>query len=155
MPKFIGYFSLLFLSFALVNSCQMRSQTFSKDSSGLNQDNINLDKQDTISNMNNDDSETDFLNLPVKSKIQGKYLKAVLISYKSFADNSSIPNEKRNIINYDVEIREDSKNFYVIFNAHRTKEEVGLDGGSSSLGQDVIYIIDKNTYDLKRWFFVK
>lgn len=147
---------MIIFSIALAGSCQINPQTPSvKHSESTVEAQDKVEEQDNVIAMNNDVAHVDFLNLPVTNTIQGKVLEALLVSYRSFEDNASIPLEKRNITNYDIEVREDDRTFYILFNAHRTKEESELDGGISAAGQDIVFIIDRSTFEIKKWFFVK
>jgi hypothetical protein len=79
--------------------------------------------------------------------IEGKYLKAFLEAYKAFLTDEEVPSNLRNLENYSVSFREDTKGYGIDFTAHRTEEEkTGQTGGGSSLGKDVSYVLSKDGY---------
>lgn len=96
----------------------------------------------------------DPFSLPVRMSLKGEYLKAILIAEKSFQTEGSIPEAKKRLSNYVIEIREDKNFFYILFEAKRLTNEKELDGGESELGKDVMFVIRQNDYLLvKRRFF--
>jgi hypothetical protein len=96
----------------------------------------------------------DVLELPVASKVDGKYLKAFSIAYASFKDDALIPEDKRKLENYQIEFREQGDHCFVLFLAKRKPNERELLGGESELGKDVLYTIDCKTFALvDRKFF--
>lgn len=82
-------------------------------------------------------------------QIEGQYLKAFLSAYQVFIADKEIPPDKRKIENYLISFSEKSKQLEVTFIAKRTPEEIRTTvGGSSNLGKDVTYFLDKNEYKI-------
>ena len=82
-------------------------------------------------------------------KVAGKYLKAFSEAYKAFLVDEEVPIDLRKIENYDVSFKEEAEGYVVDFIAHRTEQEkIGQQGGGSSLGKDVTYILSKSHYVL-------
>ena len=98
---------------------------------------------------------TDPLDLPVLSRVDGKYLKAFSVAYASFKEDGLIPESKRKIENYQIEFREQADHYFVLFLAKRKATETGLLGGESELGKDVIYTLDRNNFTITDQKFYK
>jgi hypothetical protein len=98
--------------------------------------------------------ERDPFNLRVDSQVDGRYLKAYLVAYESFKAEAMIPEVKRKIENYGVELRQDKDFYFVLFLARRKPSEARLRGGESELGVDVMYTVRKTNYELisKKFF---
>jgi hypothetical protein len=85
---------------------------------------------------------------PAESSVSGEYMKAFLVAHKAFTEDPSIHVNKRLIENYDIEFRQDAESYRVLFVAKRLSSESELSGGSSQLGRDVQYRINKKDYRL-------
>ncbi len=95
--------------------------------------------------------------LPVVFKVDGVHLKVISIAFAAFGTESMIPEAKRNIQNYDVELRQDKEYFFIYFSAHLSAEDrLGLtEGGETSLGKSVMYIVTKNDFKIQKRYFFK
>jgi hypothetical protein len=91
-------------------------------------------------------SAGDPLEIPVKLKLNGEYLKVFLVAYSSFKDDPLIPDQKKQIENYQIEFRQRGDLYLVLFLAKRKPSEGELEGGESELGKDVMYTISKNDF---------
>jgi hypothetical protein len=90
-------------------------------------------------------SAGDPLEIPVKLKLNGEYLKVFLVAYSSFKDDPLIPDQKKQIENYQIEFRQRGDLYFVLFLAKRKPTEGELEGGESELGKDVMYTVSKMT----------
>lgn len=98
--------------------------------------------------------EQDWFNLRLDSNVDGTYMKAYLVAVESFKAETVIPEAKKSIDNYKLELRQDRDFYFVLFLAKRQPSERNLRGGESALGVDVMYTIRKTNYDLiSRKFF--
>jgi len=96
----------------------------------------------------------DYNNRILKTRIKGVYLKLFTISYKAFLDDDYIIPEHKKIENYTIEIYEGKKYFYVDFRPKRHPDpKLAPDGGVTPYGQDVYYIIEKQTFKIKARYF--
>ena len=105
----------------------------------------------------NKDLRRDYNKRVLKTRIKGVYLKLFTISYEAFLkdDHIIIPEHKK-IENYTIRIYEGKKYFYVDFNPKRHPDpEVALknDGGVTPYGQEMYYIIEKQTFKIKARYF--
>lgn len=87
-------------------------------------------------------------NLPVESKLKGEHLKCIEIAFEAFKISTDIPDVKKKIENYEISVRQNKDNFFILFFANRTEDEIYSFGGESSLGVDVLYIIDRKDYKI-------
>lgn len=101
------------------------------------------------------DAQQDYLNAPVKSKMRGEHMKAFLVAYSAFKEDAEIPDIKKQIENYSVELREVDNSYFILFIAKRSKNERGMKGGTSELGKDVTYTIRKSDYQIISRLFYK
>ena len=92
--------------------------------------------------------EGDPLEIPVEIKLNGEYLKAFLAAYSSFKDDPLIPDQKKQIENYQIEFRQRGDFYFVLFFAKRKPTERELEGGESELGKDVMYTISKADFKI-------
>lgn len=92
----------------------------------------------------------------VSQRLSGIYLKAFLTAHDSFLKDKEIPENKKNLANYDV-IFLNEKEFYIVtFQAKRTpEEERTLLGSESSLGKDTTFLINKSDFSLNKRAFYK
>jgi hypothetical protein len=97
----------------------------------------------------------DPLELPVAAKVQGHFLKAFVAAYDSFKSDSMIPDSKKRIENYEIEFRQQSNWYFVLFFAKRNERERELLGGESELGKDVMYTIRKEDFSIVEKKFFK
>ena len=79
-------------------------------------------------------------------KLDGGYVKALLVAYSSFKDDPLIPEQKKEIENYQIEFRQRGDRYFVLFLAERKPSERELLGGESELGKDVMYAVSKNDF---------
>ena len=94
--------------------------------------------------------------LPSELRMPGEYMKVFQAAYRAFLVDDDIPANKRRVENYRVKFHQDRKNYQVFFMAKRKPSEIGqLDGGSSELGRDVTYVVDKSTYQVVYRIFYK
>src|SRR6266536_2793340 len=79
-------------------------------------------------------------------QVHGEYMKAFLVAYKAFEEDTDIPSQKRHIENYILRFSQDKDNYFVVFVAKRKPKEHALAGGESELGKDVRYTVRKSDY---------
>lgn len=91
-------------------------------------------------------STGDPLEIPVKLKLNGEYLKLFLVAYSSFKDDPLIPDQKKQIENYQIEFRQRGDLYFVLFHAKLKPSEGELVGGESELGKNDFKLIDKKFY---------
>ena len=80
--------------------------------------------------------------------MNGEFIKAFTVAYSSFKEDPLIPDQKKQIENYQIEFRQQSNAYLVLFLAKRKPAEAQLDGGESELGKDVMYTVSKNDFKL-------
>ena len=91
----------------------------------------------------------------VKTSVSGEYMKAFLVAYDAFKEEPDIPDPKRRLDNYNIELSEDSELYFVFLYAKRKPSERNLKGGESELGRDVTYTIGKKDYHIVARVFHK
>ena len=93
--------------------------------------------------------------LPLIFKSDGAVLKAYIAAYEAFSVDELIPDQKRNVENYDLEFRQNDKYFFVYFAAHLSESDKAnpSEGGETSLGKSVMFIVGKNDFAVKRRYF--
>jgi hypothetical protein len=96
--------------------------------------------------LNTPTSAGDPLEIPIEIKVNGEYLKAFLAAYASFKDDPLIPEQKKQIENYQIEFRQKGDLYFVLFLAKRKPSEQELAGGESELGKDVMYTVSKKDF---------
>ncbi|SRR5258708_32505157 len=108
-----------------------------------------------MSSTSQDENEKqDPMNLPVVSNLTGRYLKAFVVAYEAFRIDRDVSPDKRKIENYEIQLRETQEYYFVFLLAKRSPAERNMKGGSSSLGQDVMYRIRRRDYRImERTFF--
>ena len=152
---------LVFLIIITIISCNSSYQDINNteiSSSNNNQyesNTSNVVVKSNESNMKENILQKNVLDLPVEKQVNGGFFKAILNSYNDFMLKSNLPEEKKNIENYEILVRQNKNEFIISFVAKRLKEELNLDGGESALGKDVVYIINKNDYSIKQSYFVR
>lgn len=82
--------------------------------------------------------------LVVKSEVT----RAILAAIETLKTDSQIPEDKRLINNYDIELREGTVSFYVYFRPRKLTGEMAKPGGSTSLGKYVTYEVNKSSYQV-------
>lgn len=80
---------------------------------------------------------------PPEHRFDGVYARALLVAYDAFKSDRDIPEGKKQIENYNVELRQSSDLFFITFSAKPLHI-----GGESELGKDVTYTIEKATYQI-------
>ncbi len=103
---------------------------------------------DVAMQLNATKPEGDPLEIPVEIKLNGEYLKAFVAAYSSFKDDPLIPDQKKQIENYQIEFRQRGDLYFVLFLAKRKSTERELEGGESELGKDVMYTISKTDFKI-------
>lgn len=151
-------FSFVALAFSLcqnnsTNNNSVESVNWTKNS--IKEDNTNVE---TNKNNQNDfklNGDIDPFDLPLIFKIQGSHLKAISIVLEAFKVDSMIPENKKKLENYDIELRQDKDNYYIYFSAKSS--EKGNDeerlGGETSLGKSVMFVIGRKDFELKKRYF--
>lgn len=94
-------------------------------------------------------------NLQIEEEIKGEFLKAISNSLESFMKDPLIPEEKKHIENYKIFVKQNGDKIFISIVANRTKSEINLVGGESSLGVDVVYIVNKKDYKIIKRYFMK
>ena len=122
--------------------------------------NINRDKFNSQSVQESDEKvevDIDPFTLPVISKVKGDHLKAISTALEAFNIDAMIPETQRNIQNYDVELRENKDYFFVYLSPHMSVEDKKHlpDGGETSLGKSVMFILSKKDSAIKKRYFFK
>lgn len=95
--------------------------------------------------------------LPVVSKVEGQYLKIFAVALTAFNSENKIPENKRDIRNYAVELRENREFYLVYFSAHSSVEDKSklTEGGETSLGKSVMFVISKGDLSMQGRYFFK
>ena len=91
----------------------------------------------------------------VVTKLDGSLLKAVSIAYEKFRTDEDIPEAKRLIENYEVTVKDDSRQFFIYFIGRRTDRDSGTRGGESEFGKDVVFSVEKKSFRLTGKAFFK
>lgn len=112
-------------------------------------------KSEVIQDRENFRVDVDPFKLPLVSKVTGVHLKAIAIAFDAFKVDSMIPEDKKNIENYDIELRQNKDNFYLYFAPHSTEKDRKKlqEGGESSLGKSVMFIIERRSFEIKKRYF--
>lgn len=87
--------------------------------------------------------------------IDGRLLKSLIVVYEKFRTDEEIPEAKRIIENYEIEIKDSSTNYLIYLTGKRTSGDKGTRGGESEIGKDVVYSVDKNTFQITGKAFFK
>ena len=100
---------------------------------------------------------SDPFKLKVISKINEAESRAISVASEALLVDDAIPEKKRNLENYDVELRQDKNCFYVYFSAHSSNEnnERLSEGGETSLGKSTMFFITKNELIIEKRYFFK
>lgn len=101
--------------------------------------------------------EGDPFELPVISKLKGSNLKAISIALLAFSSEDMISQNKKNVQNYDVELRQNNEYFFVYFGAHLGEDEQSSppEGGETSLGKSTMFVIEKTNFVVRRRYFLR
>lgn len=103
------------------------------------------------------DRTVDPFDLPLIPKNSPLRSRAVSVAIASFQSDSMIPDEKKNLDNYNVELRQNREYFFVYFSAHPSQQDESerSKGGETSLGKSVMFVIAKQNFHMKRRYFFK
>jgi hypothetical protein len=104
---------------------------------------------------NADSGNIPMMNSTAGVKVNGDYMKAFVVAYDAFKEDSGIAPDKRQLQNYEVEFTQDQSTYFVLFFAKRLPSERGLKGGESTLGRDVQYGVRKSDYQITSKQFFK
>lgn len=156
----IHFFSFIGLLYIMLffSSCEKRVQnnnevslnvTNTFQSNSPNTENISVNKTRIELEDNSDPIE-----LPVISTVEGSHLKIISIAFEAFKTDKEIPEDKKNIEDYKVELRQNKNSFFIFFIAGMAKGEKPSFGGQTILGKDTMFIINKKDFAIKgRTFF--
>jgi hypothetical protein len=78
--------------------------------------------------------------------VDGDKLKAFMVAFEDFKNDSSIPDEKKLLQNYIILFSRGRACTYVSFHAKRLESERGLKGGEATLGRDMKYCVSTINY---------
>lgn len=81
-------------------------------------------------------------------RIPGKELKAFVVAYTDFMKSPDLSAAKKKLENYDIEIKEDEKNYIVNFHVLNTPGTITGLGGQSAIGRDEQFTISKSDYHI-------
>lgn len=90
-----------------------------------------------------------------ESVYKGPLLKAFLAAYESFNKDPAIPLSKRAIENYEVQFRQNSELYFVVFTIGDKIRGSARQGGESDLTKSVLYVVSKRDYRVKSRKFFK
>ena len=82
---------------------------------------------------------------PVDGKLPGTYLKPVLAAYEAFKAEPELPEAKKQIENYDIELRQDGETYFIWF-MPRVPPGTPVVGGTTDLSRAVTYSVRKSDY---------
>jgi hypothetical protein len=80
------------------------------------------------------------------NRISGELMKAFLAAHETFKNDADIPELKRRVENYEIELRQTGDSFIVYFIPKLKAGERPLRGGETELGKEVSYTISKKDY---------
>lgn len=89
------------------------------------------------------------------NSLEGTYVRPFLVALDAFRADPKIPETKRVIENYRIDLRQDTENYYVLFTARHEPDEKSLRGGESRLGVDVTYVVGKGDLKIRKREFYK
>lgn len=137
------------------NTSSSEDNDFNKNKNAINNNSVNNNANTNINKTDNSDDEKIPENLPITLKMEGGELKAISIAFESFKIDELIPENKRNIENYKVILRQNKQKYYIGFSPKYSETEKlnPPDGGETSLGKSVTFIIGKQDFKLKRRVF--
>lgn len=156
LNSYSSFFVFTFLLFSFCGNSEKltnKAKYISAEENAVDMDNKKAESiQDTQEDYKLD---IDPFDLPIISKAKGAHIKAISIAFNAFKMDSMIPEDKKNVENYDIELRQNKDNFFIYFAPYRTQEDRKIlrEGGESSLGKSVMFIIGKKDFEIKRRYF--
>ena len=155
LSTYLFYFVLVSLLFSSCESHQRPSITVGSDSMVDNSSNEKVKTVESTPESYKTDTTIDPFELPLTLKVKGSHLKAISVALDAFKTDGMIPENKKYIDNYDIELRQNKDDFFVYFSPYSTKDDtiVARDGGESTLGKSVMFIIGKKDFQIKRRYF--
>lgn len=86
---------------------------------------------------------------------KGSLLKAFLSAYESFRKDTLIPISKKAIENYQVQFRQNTEFYLVVFTIDEEHRGSAKVGGESDLTKSVYYVVNKKDFKVKSRKFFK
>ena len=85
--------------------------------------------------------------------VSSEDLMAILAAERAFQANTFIPPEKKNLANYHLEIFPKDGAIAVLFVPLWTPQDINTRGGSTALGVEVTFYVDKKTWTVTKTLF--
>lgn len=106
-----------------------------------------------------EDERGRFLSRSVNSqadvKISGEVLKAMSEAINAFQANAEILPRYKQIQNYDIEVRQSTKNYYIYLIPKLAPNEQLTPGAGTSLGRDVTFEVSKSDFKVTSFMMYK
>lgn len=120
-----------------------------------NNTNLNVEKEN--GERCNLKGNLDPFNLPIISKHKDERPKIIDSATAAFIADKLIPENKKNLGNYEIELRQNSDCFFVYFSPRKSRTDIltPSEGGETSLGKAVMFVISKKDKKIKSRYFFK
>ena len=90
----------------------------------------------------------EIMDLPIRISIDGQELRFLTIAVDAFEVDDAIEPSHRQVSNYKISARFAAERVYILFQAKPGKDGRQSHGGVTSLGRDVMYVINRENYSL-------
>lgn len=146
----------ILLVIALVAACDRKSQNeLAGDNELANQVEISITNQAEINEKERRKQGNKlypyFFDYPVDLTIDGEVLLPILRSLDSFRKDPDIPETKKDLSKYKIELKQDEDHFFVLLTVKRDPQKHYV-GGETEDGIDVTYFVSKADGRIKRVF---
>ncbi|MCY7356288.1 MAG: hypothetical protein LH609_02245 [Rudanella sp.] len=92
-----------------------------------------------------------YLDFPIDLVLDGEKLNPIVVSMDAFRKDRDIPENKKNIKKYNLELRQDKDSFIVLMLVKRDSNKLYV-GGETEDGVDVTFFVSKKDGSVQRTF---
>lgn len=124
---------LVCVGFALLANCSLNRQNTNS--------NVTLDSTELISNSSFDEGEKKRIDLPIALSFSGNLLMPIIKAKDAFAEDPDIPDSKKTLNFYNIEVRKTDESLLISFFGLRSNDPDKLtEGGGTTRSKNVTYV---------------